>query len=309
YRHLEPAGRKISMSSKSCKVLRFFGLRPQNDRGKYYSSPEGEVRWGASRRGKKAAFTPRNDGEINNRKELINSSTYQLIHFKKSAFTLAEVLITLGIIGVVSAMTIPTLMTKIQEKTTYNKLKATYAILNQAHKLAVAENGSAEGWDIGTADSASGARKLYEIYKPHLKLARECGTSHGCFYEGTYKALFNNSYYVQPSANSTYARGQLLNGASVAFWSNGSGCEGSDNWCGTIFVDINGADSPNKAGVDYFRFVIGGENIRLPDSYTTARYDHVCSYGDTSNNNGASCSGWLLKHGNMDYLRKPIPED
>ena len=101
---------------------------------------------------------------------------------KNFGFTLAEMLITIGIIGGGSAMTIPTLMTKIQEKTTYNKLKATYAILNQAHKFAVAENGSAEGWDIGKEGSLDGAKKLYEIYKPHLKLARECGTSHGCFY-------------------------------------------------------------------------------------------------------------------------------
>ena len=49
----------------------------------------------------------RNDGGINNRKELINLSTYPPIHFKKAAFTLAETLITIGIIGVVSALTIP----------------------------------------------------------------------------------------------------------------------------------------------------------------------------------------------------------
>ena len=307
YRHLEPAGRKISMSSKSCKVLRFFGLRPQNDRGKYYSSPEGEVRWGASRRDKKAAFAPRNDGGHNNRKELINSSTYQLIHFKKSAFTLAEVLITLGIIGVVSAMTIPTLMTKIQEKTTYNKLKATYAILNLAHKLAVAENGSAEGWDIGVANTANGAKKLYEIYKPHLKLARECGTSHGCFYEGTYKALFSDRYAWQPNSHSVYARGQLLNGTSIAFWSNGSGC--NDDFCGSIYVDINGIDLPNRAGVDYFTFRIGKETIFLPSISNMNNYNVKCKYGDLSNVNGTFCTTWLLKHGNMDYLRKPIPQD
>ncbi|MBQ8459498.1 type II secretion system protein [bacterium] len=278
------------------------------DRGKCHSLAlrervsEGQER---GQSGLPRRFAPRNDGRFNNRKELINSSTYQLIHFKKSAFTLAEVLITLGIIGVVSAMTIPTLMTKIQEKTTYNKLKATYAILNQAHKLAVAENGSAEGWDIGTEDSADGARKLYEIYKPHLKLARECGTSHGCFYEGTYKALFSDRYAWQPNSHSVYARGQLLNGTSIAFWSNGSGCD--NDQCGAIFVDINGIDPPNKAGVDYFTLSIGQENLALFDK--TGSYGDTCKYNDTSQKNGAFCSGWLLRHGNMDYLRKPIPEN
>ena len=221
---------------------------------------------------------------------------------KRSAFTLAEVLITIGIIGVVSAMTIPTLMTKIQEKTTYNKLKATYSILNQAHKLAVAENGSAEGWDIGVANTANGAKKLYEIYKPHLKFARECGISHGCFYEGTYKALFSDRYAWQPGSHSVYARGQLLNGTSIAFWSNGSGCP--DNKCGYILVDINGIEPPNRAGVDYFSFNIENENLdayrRLPSQ--------LCQFNETADTCGTRCSGWVLKHGNMDYLRRPIPE-
>ena len=52
--------------------------------------------------------------------------------YKKSAFTLAEVLITLGIIGVVAAMTITTLLAKYQEKQTVTKLKQTYSILSQA---------------------------------------------------------------------------------------------------------------------------------------------------------------------------------
>ena len=55
------------------------------------------------------------EGLITNlRKELINLSTYPPINFKKTGFTLSEVLITLGIIGVVAAITIPTLMSKIQ---------------------------------------------------------------------------------------------------------------------------------------------------------------------------------------------------
>ena len=59
---------------------------------------------------------------------------------KYLAFTLAEVLITLGIIGVVAAMTIPTLMSAYREKVIVNQLKKVHAVLNQAFKLAVAEN-------------------------------------------------------------------------------------------------------------------------------------------------------------------------
>lgn len=59
---------------------------------------------------------------------------------KKLAFTLAEVLITLGIIGVVAAMTIPTLVTNADKKATATKLKVFYSKINQAVKLSSAYN-------------------------------------------------------------------------------------------------------------------------------------------------------------------------
>ena len=55
---------------------------------------------------------------------------------KKIGFTLAEVLITLGIIGVVAAVTIPTLISNYQKQALFSQFKKTYANLNQAWKLA-----------------------------------------------------------------------------------------------------------------------------------------------------------------------------
>src|SRR5574344_1226697 len=60
---------------------------------------------------------------------------------KKCAFTLAEVLITLGIIGVVAALTIPTLINSYQEKATITALKKFYSVASQACLLAKVENG------------------------------------------------------------------------------------------------------------------------------------------------------------------------
>ena len=54
---------------------------------------------------------------------------------KDKGFTLAEILITLGIIGVVAAMTIPTLITNYQKKASVTKLQKAISILNQAYKL------------------------------------------------------------------------------------------------------------------------------------------------------------------------------
>ena len=59
----------------------------------------------------------------------------------KPGFTLAEVLITLGIIGVVASMTLPSLVQKQTEKTTVARVKKAYSILQQAYMLTVQDNG------------------------------------------------------------------------------------------------------------------------------------------------------------------------
>ena len=74
---------------------------------------------------------------------------------RKIAFTLAEVLITLGIIGVVSAMTIPTLMANHRKKVVETKLEKIYSVMNQAINLTNAEYGDVTNWiiDCGRSDS------------------------------------------------------------------------------------------------------------------------------------------------------------
>ena len=69
-------------------------------------------------------------------------------HFsrKSSAFTLAEVLITLGIIGVVAAMTLPTLINETQRKQDGVKIKKFYSIMQQAIIMSERDNGSAADW-------------------------------------------------------------------------------------------------------------------------------------------------------------------
>ena len=58
----------------------------------------------------------------------------------KKGFTLAEVLITLGIIGVVAAMTIPSLIQSYKEKATVTAVKQSYSIFAQALKMVTIDN-------------------------------------------------------------------------------------------------------------------------------------------------------------------------
>ncbi|MBQ8459980.1 type II secretion system protein [bacterium] len=239
YRHLEPAGRKISMSSKSCNVLRFFGLRPQNDN------------------------PPRNDGGINNRKELINSSTYQLIHFKKSAFTLAEVLITIGVIGVVAAMTIPTLMANIKGLRNRAQFKKTLSTLNQAVRM----NKAKHDWDFTNLEE-DGQCDSDSVQNPETDktiCAIWYGNINGVRHVSSYNVT--NASNVTNNASTFY---QLADGAIVGhggyFWGlqeAGTGCTlklgrslstefNSEDGNGTSlinctgYIDINGELGPNK---------------------------------------------------------------
>ena len=64
----------------------------------------------------------------------------------KKAFTLAEVLITLGIIGIVAAMTLPTLIQDYKKKVVETRLAHFYTVINQAIRLSEVENGDKAYW-------------------------------------------------------------------------------------------------------------------------------------------------------------------
>ena len=65
---------------------------------------------------------------------------------KKLAFTLAEVLITLGIIGVVAALTLPALISNYKKQETTARLKKFYSTMSQAIILSENDNGSSKEW-------------------------------------------------------------------------------------------------------------------------------------------------------------------
>lgn len=93
----------------------------------------------------------------------------------KKGFTLAEVLITLGIIGVVAAMTLPTLIENHQKKEVVSRLQKFYTNINQAIRLSEVDNGSCEFWIYPEATSgAEGAKNFYDTYiKKYLKVLKE----------------------------------------------------------------------------------------------------------------------------------------
>lgn len=97
----------------------------------------------------------------------------------KRAFTLAEVLITLGVIGIVAAISIPPLVAKYQKAQTLSQLKKTYSLLNNVYEKGKADYGSIENWglpDWNAGDYTTKWKTIYDnILAPNLKVTKDCG--------------------------------------------------------------------------------------------------------------------------------------
>ncbi len=232
---------------------------------------------------------------------------------KTKAFTMAEVLITIGIIGIIAAMTFPSLINRYQEKVAYTRLRHAYSVFSQAYLRVTESNGPLDSLDLGEFATPEGAKKMYDYFKPFLAEAEDCGDEFGCFYDGDYKTLTGGIYGFSPRNHSKYARGVLNNGTAFAFASGGSGCNDNGTvkgYCGILYVDINGYKNPNQAGVDYFAFHVTKTGIYPVgmQGFDGGTNGYVCEYQGNSRGNGIGCTAYLIYKGKMDYLRRDISE-
>ena len=103
---------------------------------------------------------------------------------KIKGFTLAEVLITLGIIGVVAALTLPTLIQKYQKKAFATKVKQTYSIVSNALISSIAENGAPNTWNFnGTIITPESIEKIAKTYfVPYFNIIKDGRDTAGRYY-------------------------------------------------------------------------------------------------------------------------------
>jgi prepilin-type N-terminal cleavage/methylation domain-containing protein len=153
----------------------------------------------------------------------------------KKAFTLAETLITIGIIGIVAALTIPNLIVNYQKRQTVIQLRKVYTDLINAVKLSEVDNGPMEGWNFPESYNDSQTLEfLKTYYLPYFK--------------GSKLFTIGESSYNRP-VNLMINYGILLNnGTLFLFFPNISS---NYIW---IFADINGITGPNVVGHDIFVF-------------------------------------------------------
>jgi len=178
-----------------------------------------------------------------------------------TGFTLAEVLITLGIIGVVAAMTIPTLITDITNREMEAKFKKAYSQLNQMAKSYAAES------DMTIPIGVRSGEGMGKIFSKHLKgfsvlnedkwdSTEEDDTPSWAIYNkyknfkgGTVKQICDVS-------------GAYTDLSGIVYMWNDNPAEGQNG--PVICVDLNGNARPNIVGIDYFLFIATVDGMIIP---------------------------------------------
>ena len=162
---------------------------------------------------------------------------------KRFGFTLAEVLITLGIIGVVAAMTMPTLMNSTngaQYKTAYKKA---LSVLSQAVVLNVA----LDDYDLSQTSAGTDSPSIYRLFYDRMNVVNDVngGASEG---EG-WTDQDNIAKFGNKATSGNYTL-FFNDGITFVFDSNDSECKDATkseaaHYCHG-FIDVNGAKNPNK---------------------------------------------------------------
>jgi prepilin-type N-terminal cleavage/methylation domain-containing protein len=225
---------------------------------------------------------------------------------RSNAFTLAEVLITLGIIGVVAAITLPTLIQNHQKQVTVNKLKKAYSTLSQVVARSYAENGSPFENLSGEVVTADKTKEIFETYfLPYFKspIVAENGKS---LYARKDIYLGLNGNRIDAAYFTDYQHGRILFSTTdrviMTFWIMKWSKDENEQQVALyisnarVTVDINGLKGPNTFGKDVFIFVTDFEKNKVYPygmDWTAEIIDRNCN----KNSTGELCAAKIVKDG------------
>lgn len=242
-------------------------------------------------------------------------SSQRIIGVEKSvkrAFTLAETLITLTIIGVIAALTIPTLYSNYQKHTWVTGLKKAYAEIQYAMKMIpITENCSVgdldcAGWNkLNTEEFTDlNEQRIYLISK-QLKIQKYCG-------KNNLNRCLSDEMYFSGEEEQAIGGAFVMDDGMVFRSTYGVHVNSSD-----MYIDVNGPKGPNKAGRDIFAISVACKdcNYNVPEGTPIprgAKIDAGRGYWKSQNkcvtyNASASyedllfCTGRVLEEDAMNY--------
>lgn len=222
------------------------------------------------------------------------------IKIKHTAFTLAEVLITLGIIGVVASLTLPSLIKNYQERVLVNLAKKNYSVVTNALNMYNADNDSNGNYTaLMNADKSD--FEIAQDFAKYFNGAKLCVQNNKQTCNVSYKIKFpkalnngrgENKFTEMLSGNGTFVlpdgtyisirRETTKSGTCLFDWvsketdANGNWLKNDDgsykevqhtsNRCGRIMVDTNGLKGPNRMGSDVFNYQIDENKVFFYES-------------------------------------------
>ncbi len=216
---------------------------------------------------------------------------------KRKAYTLAETLLTLMIIGVIAAITIPTLKSDAEERKFVSLTQKAFNAISDATARVEAKHGNSEFWDwagYATGSEAYADEESKVNGGPNLV-------------RSWYKEVMNVDRGVKlPDSWGTEVL--KLSGQSAEFSMRVSGTfVTADGMCWEIagdlgtphaLVDINCDEGPNTAGIDIHAFNITDDGV-YPGGVKGTNF--AGGGGDVWD-----CTGYVIKHGKMPWLKKPM---
>lgn len=178
---------------------------------------------------------------------------------KLFGFTLNEVLITIGILGIVAAMTIPAVVTNHQKQAFLTSLQKSYSELEQNLTIL-----STEKYNKGLSASilCKKDKTIIEsagkFLKEYYNVNKDCVTSTQTCFASSYKSLKNNSANFR--CNTGYSV-QLKNGVAMCIIPAPNAGDDAE-----VYIDVNGNKKPNIGGKDMFSFKINDKFEIYDDS-------------------------------------------
>ncbi len=226
---------------------------------------------------------------------LSNLVSFDKITQKTLAFTFAETLIVMGIIGIVSALTLPNLNSSTGDKEQVAKVKKIYQNLDDAFRRLEAVYGPLDTWYYDHDDEVR-QKRFADRLTEFMKISKTCGTNAtGCFSSSPYY-LFDGT--EEDSSTAIHMSG----------WSGGSHsyilADGTSIsiWCPSIiYVDIDGPNKgKNRYGYDIHEFtaekVDGSYSIYPGTTSNSALYTGAFS-------SKTYPTAWVIMNENMDYKK------
>ena len=188
----------------------------------------------------------------------------------KKGFTLAEVLITLVIIGVIAAMTIPTLMNSTNQQEFRTGIKKAISTLNQAMSL----NYALEGKQVGDADLNTGASVVDNLFKKRMSVI-STATSGAAF------AVGDSGVTATDNSNIFYTADGMRIAVTASGTAVGYDTDADEYYYGYMVIDVNGEKGPNTMTT---------EAAAPRDTYVATVYGNRVVAGKTGVTTGASAA-------------------